>query len=98
VLTVSGLSGRRFAPRVEAALYFCCAEAVVAGSTLTSIGLAVAGGDLVLRIAGLRPQAVDLASISDRVEAAGGTLWVAEGGLALTFPVEADRASALSPW
>lgn len=94
-LTVTGLSGRRFAPRVEAALYFCCVEAAVAGSGVTSIGLAVSGGDLVLRIAGLQPRVADLASVTDRVEAAGGTLSLVEDGLALTFPVDADRASAL---
>lgn len=94
-LTVSDLSGRRFSPRVEAALYFCGAETAVAGSGVTSIGLAVAGDELVLRIDGLLPQGVDLASITDRVEAAGGTLSLAEDGLTASFPVHADRSSAL---
>ena len=93
--TVSGLSGRRFSPRVEAALYFCCVEAVAADSGVTSIDLAVAEQELVLGIAGLEPQAVDLASITDRVDAAGGALSLTEDGLTLAFPVQADRASAL---
>jgi signal transduction histidine kinase len=95
VLSLAGVSGRRFSPRVEAALYFCCSEASGAGSGVTSIELAAGGDDLVLRIAGVRPEGVDLASIIDRVEAAGGTLSLDEDGLGLAFPVEADRGSAL---
>ena len=95
LLTVDGLSGRRFSTRVEAALYFCCAESSGAGSGATSIGLTVAGGDLVLRITGVRPEMVDLASIADRVEAAGGALSLLEDGLAVSVPVGAERDSAL---
>jgi signal transduction histidine kinase len=94
--TVEGPAGRRFSPRVEAALFFCCAEASGAGSGVTAIELVASDEDLVaLRIAGVRRGGVDLAAMTDRVEAAGGTVLLMEDGLALTIPVEADRASAL---
>lgn len=95
-LRADGLAGRRFSSRVEAALYFCCAEASGAGSGVTSIELALSKEDLVvLRITGVRAERVDLAAITDRVEAAGGTLVLAEDGLTLSITVDPEPASAL---
>jgi hypothetical protein len=84
-------TGKRFSARVEAAVYFCCAEAGRAATTLSSISLSVVGGELVLRVVGLVPDEVDLQAIVDRVEAADGSLSVGEGLLALTIPVDAGQ-------
>ena len=42
-LTVDGLAGRRFSPRVEAAVYFCCVEATGSGRTASALRLELDG-------------------------------------------------------
>jgi hypothetical protein len=89
-------AGRRYAPRVEAAVYFCCVEALRADGGPISIELAEHADRLVLRISGAH-DGVDLRGVQDRGEAAGGQLQTAPGELFLTIPVApaADRDSAL---
>ena len=63
------VSARRFSPRVETAVYFCCAEAVRRGAG--SITVAVAGDELVVELRG-SCAAPDVAStVLDRVEDEG---------------------------
>jgi hypothetical protein len=85
LLTVDETVGR-YRPRVESAVYFCCAEMLRAGAGPASVDLTTAGSDLVLRITGPH-EGFDLQGIQDRVEAAGGTLAVAQGLLVLRVPV-----------
>ena len=95
--TVHGTGGRRHAPRVEAAVYFCCSEALRAGGAV-SVDLTGVRDELVLRIAGAH-DGVDLRGITDRVEAVGGELRPGDGQLVLTVPVTegpAEPASALA--
>jgi hypothetical protein len=73
------LDGRRFAPRVEAALYFCCAKASAARLTLD-------GPDLLLTVHG------PVGDVRDRVEAAGGILEVDPEGYSVRIPAD-DQAS-----
>lgn len=82
-------SGRRFAPRVEAAVYFCCVEAVARGSQVTSVGLRVDGDELVHTVQGALPTGIDLTAIRDRAGAAGGRVETGSP-LALRFPVDAN--------
>lgn len=86
-LTVDGAAGRRFAPRVEAALYFGCVEATRTGSAVSLVELSLAGPELALRITGVDAPAVDLQSITDRVEAVGGSLSTGQDLLVLTVGV-----------
>jgi signal transduction histidine kinase len=86
VLTIDDRARRRYSPRVEAAVYFCCTEALRTGSGPASVDLAPVGDDLVLRILGDH-DGIDLQGIEDRVEAVGGALETREGLLVLTIPV-----------
>jgi hypothetical protein len=67
---VEPAADRRFPAGVEAAVYFCCVEALRAGST--RIELAIVGEELVVQVRGVAPGAIDVQSIVDRVEAVGG--------------------------
>lgn len=93
-LRVEENAAARFSPRVEAALYFCCAEAVRSGPGPTSIALTSDGAELVLSIGGVQAAQVDLPSITDRVEAAGGRVTAYDGEVVLAVPVGAGRPSA----
>ncbi|WP_329000173.1 hypothetical protein OHA18_37780 [Kribbella sp. NBC_00709] len=73
ILQVEPSADRRFPARVEAAVYFCCVEALSAGSTVARIDLGVAGEDLIVRVRGVARGDIDVQSIVDRVEAVGGT-------------------------
>ena len=90
-LTVDGAANQRFSPRVEAALYFCCVEAARVGSGRFEVALSLDGGDLVLRIDGVDGAGVDVQSITDRVEAAGGSLSTAEDTMVLTVRSSGPR-------
>ena len=94
-LTVDGTGGRRFPPRVEAAVYFCCVEAVRAGAGPVSVSLSSAGDDLVLRIVGA-DDGIDLQGVTDRIEAVGGELSAGDGLLVLTIPVVVEPEGAES--
>ncbi len=89
-LTVTGTAGVRYPPRVEAAVFFCCAEVARTGSGPVSVHLGTAGDDLVLRISGVH-EGLDLPGVTDRVEAAGGELDASDGLLVLTIPVGAQQ-------
>ena len=84
------MAGKRFTARVEAAVYFCCAEAARAAPNLSSIELSIAGDALVLRVLGVARDDLDLQPIVDRVEAVDGTVTTEPGLLALTIPVSGD--------
>lgn len=73
VLQVEPSADRRFTARVEAAVYFCCVEALGAGSTTARIDLEIVGEDLFVRIRGVARREIDVQAIVDRVEAVGGT-------------------------
>lgn len=89
-LAMDGTGGRRYPPRVEAAVYFCCAEAVHAGTGPVSVDLSGAGDDLVLRIVGTYA-GLDLQGVTDRIEAVGGGLSDSDGALVVAIPVGPDR-------
>jgi GAF domain-containing protein len=82
------VAGRRFSARVEAAVYFCCAEAARTG--ITSIELVLAGPELLLHVGRDDTSAVDLQPLVDRVEAAGGSLVAGAGDLRCVIPVGTD--------
>ena len=84
-----GAAGR-YAPRIEAAMYFCCAEALRAGGGPISVELVERADQLVLRISGA-PDDIDRQGVEDRVEAAGGLLTAATGELVLTIPLDGRR-------
>jgi signal transduction histidine kinase len=99
VLTIDEGARRRYSPRVEAAVYFCCTEALRNAAGPSSVDLVPVGDDLVLRIVGA-PDGIDLQGIEDRVEAVGGDLETGVDRLVLTIPVArpaAGPAAAGSP-
>jgi hypothetical protein len=79
--------GRRFSPRVEAAVYFCCVEAAGTGSRVSSILLRVDGPSLLLRIEGASDD-VDRQAVVDRVEAVGGSFSAGPDLLMLSIPAD----------
>jgi signal transduction histidine kinase len=79
------IAGQRFPARVEAALYYCCAEA--APCHPSAVELSRARHELVLRVHELTMSDVDLQPIVDRVEAAGGSLTVDGDLLAVRIPI-----------
>ncbi len=87
----ASVAGERFSPRVEAAVYFCCAEASRSASELSSFELGVTGEDLVLEVAGVSPGEADLRAIGDRVGAVAGSVTTAPDRITLTIPVGPTR-------
>jgi hypothetical protein len=87
-------AGQRFSPRVEAAVYFCCAEASRSASGLSSLELSVTEDDLVLEVAGVSAGDVDLRAIGDRVGAVAGSVTTAPALITLTIPVGPTRPEA----
>jgi signal transduction histidine kinase len=85
-VTVAAESGRRYAPAIESAVYFCCLEAMqnaakhAAGATRISVTVADRDGDLWFEVAddgdGFDPRGVrhgdGLLNMQDRVRAIGG--------------------------
>ena len=67
-------ANRRFDPRVEAAAYFCVAEAAQTLDTPLLVDVTAPDGWLELRVNGRSNGALDLAHIRDRVEAVGGSV------------------------
>lgn len=95
-LTVDGVGGRRFPSRVEAALYFCCVEAMRTGGAAVELGLD--GGDIRLRIAGVEAGGLDLRAIADRIGAVGGSVSVEERVLLVSVPASpAEPVAAVQP-
>jgi hypothetical protein len=72
-LSVEPAADRRFPPRVETAVYFCCVEALRAGSPAARIDLRIVGADLVVQVRGVARDEIDVQAIVDRVEAVGGS-------------------------
>jgi signal transduction histidine kinase len=65
-------AGRRFDARVEAAAYFCVAEAAQSLETPIEVDVTARAGLLVLQVRGRTRGALAMSHIRDRVEAAGG--------------------------
>ena len=89
-------AGQRFSPRVEAAVYFCCAEALRSASNLSTFELRVTGDDLVLEVAGVSADEVDLRAIGDRVGAVAGSVTAGPALITLTIPVDPARPDGSS--
>ena len=89
-------SVRRFAARVEAAVYFCCVGAVAPGSQVTRIAIRVAGDELVHTVEGHRPSGIDLTAVRDQAGAAGGRVETG-AGVVLRFRVEANGSAPGHP-
>lgn len=91
-LHVEPSADRRFPARVEAAVYFCCVEALRAGSAAARIDLRMVAGELVVGIRGFARDQVDVQAIVDRVEAVGGRPWLEDVGLlSINIPVGIDE-------
>jgi hypothetical protein len=90
-LTLDLGAGRRYPPRVEAAVYFCCAEALRTGGGPASVELSGGADELVLRISGAT-SSVELQGIADRAEAVGGHVTATGEQLLLTIPVAGAAA------
>ena len=89
-------AGQRFSPRVEAAVYFCCAEASRSASNLSSLELSVTADDLVLEVTGVSASEVDLQAIGDRVGAVAGSVTARPALITLTIPVRPAHADGSS--
>lgn len=87
---------QRFSTRVETAVYFCCAEAVRAMSDRSSVAVTTDGRALLLRIAGVADDAIDLQSMQDRISAVDGALTSDGGVLSVRIP-DAVRSTGPSP-
>jgi len=70
--------GRRFDPRVEAAAYFCVAEATRDLGDPVRVALSAVDDELLVAVTGGDGGQLPLSHIRDRVEAAGGTLSVVD--------------------
>ena len=68
--------GRRFDPRIEAAAYFCVAEAARALGDPVRVALSAVDDELLVDVTGCDRSQLPLSHIRDRVEAAGGTITV----------------------
>jgi hypothetical protein len=66
--------GRRFDPRVEAATYFCVAEATRAFEHPVAVVLSVHGDELHLSVSGTDGGDLSLSHMRDRMEATGGSV------------------------
>jgi hypothetical protein len=91
-------AGHRYPSRTEAAVYFCCVEALRAGGGPLAVELRGSAAEVVLRITGSH-DGIDLLGVADRVEAVGGHLTSDPGRLLLTVPVvgpEREVASVLA--
>jgi GAF domain-containing protein len=99
-LSVDGLDGRRFSPRVEAALYFCCVAAVRGSHDVTSLHLELGDHDVRLRIDDVDPRRLDLQTVTDRLGAVGGHVTWDDGVLMVSVPsspVIAEAAAGSQP-
>jgi hypothetical protein len=90
---------RRFDPRVEAAAYFCVAEAAQSLEAPLSVDVAAPDGQLELHMQGRSRGALAMANIRDRVEAAGGTVLheVADNRLVLDVRLPAVSSDQPAP-
>ncbi|MFI7067145.1 hypothetical protein ACIBL3_39545 [Kribbella sp. NPDC050124] len=95
-LHVGPSADRRFSARVEAAVYFCCVEALRAGSGSAEVDLLTTGQDLVVRIRGFARDEVDVPAIVDRVEAVGGSPSLDDGDV-LSIIVPLGEGESATP-
>ncbi|HEX6936567.1 MAG TPA: hypothetical protein VF227_08615, partial [Actinomycetes bacterium] len=96
-LVVAGAHGRRLDDRVEAAAYFCVAEAVRELSPPVEVVVDDAGAELRLAIRGRDSGHLSIAHMRDRVETVGGTVTgrTADGSTVLDvcLPVRSPEAA-----
>jgi hypothetical protein len=90
-LRIGDTANGRVSARVEAAVYFCCAETARGCGGVSSIELSVVADDLVLRITGVDGSAVDVQAVVDRVEAVGGVLSTDDDTWEWTIPSGTGR-------
>jgi len=96
-LHVEPSADRRFPARVEAAVYFCCAEALRTGSAAARIDLLMAGQDLIVRIRGFARNEVDVQAIVDRVEAVGGSPYLGDlDVLSVSIPIGVEEPAPVA--
>ena len=88
------LGGTRFDPGVEAAVYFCCTEALRAADGPATVHLMAGAGVLTFAIDGVAALDGRLEGLRDRVEALGGTLARSAAGIAGSIPVRAEAGVA----
>jgi hypothetical protein len=79
---------------VEAAVYFCCAEASRAAVNGCLLALSVAGDDLVLQVAGASARDFDMRAIRDRVGVVDGSVTTGDELITLTIPLDPARSHA----
>jgi hypothetical protein len=95
-LYVDPSADRRFPAKVEAAVYFCIAEAVRAGSGSARIDLVMAEQDLFVQVRGVAGEDVDVQAIVDRVEAVGGSLALDQADMmSIGIPIGAETPAAV---
>jgi hypothetical protein len=96
-LHVDSAADRRFPARVEAAVYFCCVEALRAGSAAARIDLEIVADELVVQIRGFARDETDVQAIVDRLEAVGGRPWLEEVGLlSVSIPIGAGEPAPVA--
>jgi hypothetical protein len=88
-------AGRRFDPRVEAAAYFCVVEAVHDLGEPVVIVLDARADQLQLSVSGTDRGGLPVDEMRDRVEAAGGSVSIAEDGGRAVIDVRAPAASGV---
>jgi signal transduction histidine kinase len=91
-------AGVRFDPRVEAAAYFCVAEATRAFGDPLAVVLSVHGDQLHLRVSGTDGGGLSLSHMRDRIEATGGSVSTTgrDGHTFVEVRAPSARALALS--
>ena len=89
-------TGLRFDPRVEAAAYFCVAEAARAFEHPLAVNLAVLGGRMHLDVSGVQGGGLSLSHMRDRIEAVGGSVSATRARDRTLLEVRAPVSSATS--
>jgi len=74
ILVDSSVAGARFDPGVEAAVYFCCVEALRGAAAPATVHLSAQDGALTFAVDGAAALGGRLQGLRDRVEALGGGL------------------------
>jgi signal transduction histidine kinase len=85
-------AGLRFDPRVEAAAYFCVAEATRAFDPPIAVTLSVHGDQLQLHMSGIESGGLSLRHMRDRIEATGGSVTTTDGDGRTIVEVRAPAA------
>ena len=87
----------RFSPRVESAVYFCCAEVVRGLQGPASICVALTPQCLLLTVDGLGQGPSTSQELLDRVESVGGTLTIGLGSVEVQVPATPVPVEATLP-